>query len=211
MQFRSLPIAVAATLALGSMGISTLAAAQDQGPAPAARPAPPPGGYCRPNDHTGATVVGGLAGAAIGSNLAAHHGGRLGGALLGGLVGAVIGHKVGEDNGPPCAGGGYGYGYGYAYYPHHYYHPHYYRSYYGYGGPAYVYGAPPPVVVTYAAPPPPPYGAPPPPPPGYDAPRARAGGDCKTVQSNVQMPDGRSEPRDVRVCKDETGRYRVVD
>jgi uncharacterized protein YcfJ len=43
------------------------------------------------------TVVGGVTGAVVGSNLA-HGGGRTGGAILGGLVGAVAGHAIASNN-----------------------------------------------------------------------------------------------------------------
>jgi uncharacterized protein YcfJ len=43
------------------------------------------------------TVVGGVTGAVVGSNLA-HGGGRTGGAILGGLVGAVAGHEIAKQN-----------------------------------------------------------------------------------------------------------------
>lgn len=46
---------------------------------------------------TGA-LLGGLAGALIGANLASHHGGRAGGAVLGGLAGAALGNNIARSS-----------------------------------------------------------------------------------------------------------------
>jgi hypothetical protein len=51
----------------------------------------------RSNGTTGA-LLGGLAGAAVGANLASHHGGRTGGALLGGLAGAALGNNIARSS-----------------------------------------------------------------------------------------------------------------
>jgi hypothetical protein len=204
MKSRPASLALVAALVAGAVGVSSVAQAQSTPPPPAGAPAVPPQVCAQHEDHTGATVVGGLAGAALGSNLAAHHGGRVGGAIIGGLLGAIVGHRIGEENSPPPAGC-YGYyraapapAYAYyrPYYHHFYAYPHYYRPYPYYVTPAYVVAAPPP---------PPPGYAPPP-----DAIPAPAG-ECKTTSSEVRMPDGSTEQRDVRVCKDGSGRYRVVD
>jgi hypothetical protein len=48
---------------------------------------------------TSGAVLGALAGAALGSNLAAHHGGRSGGAILGALAGAAVGNNIGRSSG----------------------------------------------------------------------------------------------------------------
>jgi hypothetical protein len=48
---------------------------------------------------TSGAVLGALAGAALGSNLAAHHGGRSGGAVLGALAGAAVGNNIGRSSG----------------------------------------------------------------------------------------------------------------
>jgi hypothetical protein len=58
---------------------------------------------------TAGTVLGALAGAAIGSNLA-RGGGRTGGAIIGGVAGAAVGSNVGR-NSVNCDRGGYYYGY----------------------------------------------------------------------------------------------------
>ena len=34
---------------------------------------------------------------------------------------------------------------------------------------------------------------------------------CRLVDSNIRLPDGRVETRYVRACPDGDGRYRVVD
>ena len=80
------------------------------------------------NRGTSGALLGALAGAALGSNLASHHGGRSGGAILGALAGAAVGNNIGRSSGQqsaPCqvrddapayyaqTSGGYGYGYGY--------------------------------------------------------------------------------------------------
>lgn len=49
------------------------------------------------NGTTGA-IIGGLAGAAIGSNLAASHGGRTGGAVLGAAAGAAVGSNIARSS-----------------------------------------------------------------------------------------------------------------
>jgi hypothetical protein len=77
---------------------------------------------CR-SDGTAGTVIGGIAGALLGSNLAAHHGGRAGGAAIGGVAGALLGNSIarGNDNcrtyseayrAPVYQAPAYGYGYG---------------------------------------------------------------------------------------------------
>jgi hypothetical protein len=101
--------------------------------------------------HSGTTgaLLGGLAGAVIGSNLAAHHGGRSGGALIGAAAGAAVGSNVARSSTKQaCRGDDYGYydrGYdgraydGRAYdgYPAGYYAPPAYS--YGYVQPAPAY------------------------------------------------------------------------
>ncbi len=96
----------------------------------------------RSGNTAAGAIIGGIAGAAIGSGLSeGRGGGALAGALLGGTAGAAIGHGAATD----CGG----------YYDHHYYyrrHPTviYKRPYYPY--PDYDY-APAPYPY-YAAPPP---------------------------------------------------------
>jgi hypothetical protein len=204
MKPRPLSVALAALLAASAVGVTAVSAqTAPPPPPPGPPPAPPPGAcYRAHDDHAAGTVIGGLAGAAIGSNLAAHSGGRPGGAILGGLLGALIGHRVAEDNAPTPPGCYRGY---YAapgpvavyhpYYHHYWYHPYYYPY-----APAVVVAPPPPpgpVVYDEA--------------PRYAGPPPRDGVDCKTTTSDVRMPDGSTEQRDVRVCRDASGRYRVVD
>lgn len=145
---------------------------------------------------TAGALIGGGMGAVIGSNAAARNA-RTEGALLGGLLGAVIGGSVGNKS-AACTSG--------------------YNS------------APPP-------PPPPPSAslAPPPPPPGYydrdDYARAERDAyddarrepplrlsegrpdaeGCTLAESPIYMPDGRVQSRFVRVCRDASGKYAVVD
>lgn len=139
-------------------------------------------------------VLGGGAGAVIGSNAAARNA-RTEGALLGGLLGAIAGGVVGNKS-AACVS------------------PSQYSSQY----------APPP-------PPPPPAAS------SYydrDAYAARAereartdpwvedrrpttenrGPDvdgCTLAESPIYMPDGRTQTRFVRVCRDANGKYAVVD
>ncbi|MDB5447231.1 MAG: glycine zipper protein [Phenylobacterium sp.] len=50
------------------------------------------------NNGTTGAVLGGIAGALIGSNLASHHGGRTGGMALGAVAGAVLGNNLGRSS-----------------------------------------------------------------------------------------------------------------
>jgi hypothetical protein len=50
------------------------------------------------SDGTAGAVIGGIAGALLGSNLASHHGGRAGGAAIGGVAGALIGNSIARSN-----------------------------------------------------------------------------------------------------------------
>lgn len=52
---------------------------------------------CRSNGTAGA-VIGGIAGALLGSSVAPHHGNRAGGAAIGGVAGAVIGNSIGRSS-----------------------------------------------------------------------------------------------------------------
>lgn len=75
-------------------------------------------GYaCQQTKHQSQTtggILGALAGAVIGSNLAAHGGGRTGGALLGAAAGAAVGSNIGvssaHDSGA-CRAASQGYAY----------------------------------------------------------------------------------------------------
>jgi hypothetical protein len=94
------------------------------------------GGYpspCAQAAHRSGTtgaVLGALAGAALGSNLASHHGGRSGGAVIGALAGAAIGNNIGRSQSADRCDG-YNASYGYA--------PAYGATYYGAGYRAPVY------------------------------------------------------------------------
>jgi hypothetical protein len=120
-------------------------------------------GDCTDRIHSNGTtglLLGGVAGALVGSNLAAHHGGRAGGAALGGLAGAALGSNIARSSTKDSCGGYYrpsyrsnyyqrpDYGQGsYDNYPSAYYAPRY-SAYRGYPEP---YGyAPAPVVRTYS-------------------------------------------------------------
>lgn len=136
---------------------------------------------------TAGALIGGGMGAVIGSNAAARNA-RTEGALLGGLLGAIAGGIVGNKT-AACT-----------------------------DGPTYAAARPLP------PPPPPPlessrYGrdawdeayddaydrrrlSPPPPPPAED---------CTLAESPIYLPDGTTQTRFVRVCRDAAGRYAVVD
>jgi hypothetical protein len=151
-------------------------------------------------------VLGGGAGAVIGSNAAARNA-RTEGALLGGLLGAVIGGAVGNKSAactstyqtqppppppPPSASNGY-YGYSSGYYE---------RDYYDRQARRDAYRAPLDDGWAY----------------GRRGERYRLaegrGVDadgCTLAESPIYMPDGRVQTRFVRVCRDSTGRYAVVD
>ena len=157
------------------------------------------------NRGTVGALLGGALGAAIGSNAAARNA-RTEGALLGGAVGAVAGAAVG-NNSAACRSGyaprssyyngynsGYNSGYTGAYTGGSGYYapqPSYYDSRYrDYDYDAYAYdrrGGRYPVVQA----------------PGADG--------CTLAESPIHMPDGRVETRFVRVCRDSSGRYAVVD
>ncbi len=139
-------------------------------------------------------LVGAAIGAAVGSQIAAH-GNRTEGSVLGGLLGAAVGATVGKRSaactpeGYPQSsyGGGYSQPYGYNSRPYGsdqygYNDPYYNRGYdYGYGG-------------------------------GYNYPAsASTGDDCRLAESPIYLPDGTTQKRFVRVCRDASGRYQVVD
>ncbi|HEX6866387.1 MAG TPA: hypothetical protein VF122_04060, partial [Caulobacteraceae bacterium] len=47
---------------------------------------------------------------------------------------------------------------------------------------------------------------------GYSYPAsASTGDDCRLAESPIYLPDGSTQKRFVRVCRDSTGRYQVVD
>src|SRR5215218_6178206 len=127
-------------------------------------------------------VLGGGAGAVIGSNAAARNA-RTEGAILGGLLGALVGGTVGNKSAactstavmPPPA----------AYYGRDVYAERAYRD------DAYAYGR---------------RGE------RYRVAEGRVDPDgCTLAESPIYMPDGRIQTRFVRVCRDSSGRYAVVD
>lgn len=58
------------------------------------------------NNGTAGAVIGGIAGAVIGSNIPHHHGARTGGAIIGGVAGAALGNSIGRS-GTKCDGYAY--------------------------------------------------------------------------------------------------------
>jgi hypothetical protein len=143
---------------------------------------------------TGALVGGGL-GALAGSGIAGR-GAKTEGAVLGGILGAVIGGNVGKSgaacvtpNDPSYRGPGTAY----------------------YGAPEQDYGYREPVPEYQQGYYPQPYDR-------YDddyrvAPvnQGPAADDCSLAESPIYLPDGRVQKRFVRVCRDASGNYQVVD
>lgn len=152
------------------------------------------------NRTTIGAVIGGLAGAAIGSNVAARNA-RTEGALLGGALGAVGGGVVGNRS-AACTEGHYAPPPRTSYYQERRYQGAYDgdRTYgYGYGGASryddeynrYAYDRQGHAV------------------PVSDRPLGADG--CTLAESPIYLPDGRVQKRFVRVCQDGSGRYQVVD
>lgn len=153
------------------------------------------------SNATGAGLLGAVAGAVIGGNVASRNA-RDEGAVLGGLLGAAVGASIGK-NAAACRSDGYT-SYQPAYQqPQVYYSQSYYSrpyAYYGQGyGPAYSY-APQPAYDDYGYD----YDA-------YDRARRPADDGCRNVESSVRMPDGRVQTRLVRACPDSRGQYQIVD
>ena len=152
---------------------------------------------------TGSALVGAGIGALAGGNIAAR-GNRTEGAVLGGLLGAVIGANVGKTAAACEPGQPDSYQQGYSDAPVQ-------NGYYGYddgrGGYAqggYTQGAYDPRYGDddgYG------YGD------GYARPVADApsADNCSLAESPIYLPDGRVQKRFVRVCRDSSGRYQVVD
>jgi hypothetical protein len=126
MNTRFITGALIASVAAGALAAPTFASAQ-------------PYGYyddCRAHERsngTAGTIIGGIAGALLGSSVAPHHGNRAGGAAIGGVAGALIGNSIGrssaKSNSYACNGG----------YDHRYY-SYDNRGYYsGYSAPTYYY------------------------------------------------------------------------
>jgi hypothetical protein len=169
------------------------------------------GGYtydpCQ-RDTTERSTTGGLVGAAIGaavgSNIAAH-GVRTEGAVLGGLVGAALGASVGQQSAacsraappPPPPQPAYSYGYGQQ--PYYGASPYNYGRNYGYNDRSYGYNDPYYGDDNYG--------------PAYNYPAAAgpSADQCTLAESPIYLPDGRTQKRFVRVCRDSSGRYQVVD
>jgi hypothetical protein len=153
------------------------------------------GGYaydaCKREKTTRGTVgalIGGTIGAVIGSNAAARNA-RTEGSLLGGALGAAVGAGVGNSS-AACTSG------------------------------AVPPPPPPPSTSSYYAPNTSAYSRD----DGYDDYAYNSRGDryrlsdrgadadgCTLAESPIYMPDGRTQTRFVRVCRDATGRYAVVD
>lgn len=172
--------------------------------------------------RTGAgAVIGGGAGAVIGSQLAAR-GRRTEGSVLGGVVGALIGSQVGRSSSDNCdyrqdgyynqgyQGGGY-YNrqpvytqpqYGYSQQTYGYYD----NRYAGDQGYSYSYGYDQYDRNDYARDD-----------RGYYNDRSQPvqsyqnSDGCRLAESEIRLPDGRRDTRYVRTCPDQYGRYRVVD
>ena len=118
------PVTAVLAAVIGISAIASPVLAQDYGYQSQA-------GYaCQQTKHqsqaTGG-ILGALAGAVIGSNLAAHGGGRTGGALLGAAAGAAIGSNIGVSSARDSGACGATASYGYA------------QPVYGYVQPAYGY------------------------------------------------------------------------
>lgn len=189
-----------------ALGLAAAAGALVAAQAPAASAQGYGGGYyydpCQREATGRATtgaVLGGGAGAVIGSQLAAR-GNRTEGSVLGGVLGAVVGGVVGNRS-AACESGR-------AYYPAarpaYGYDDRYYRDDFYTGGRGYYrqgyYDAPryPRETVTVVE-------RPLAPPPAEDL------NGCTMAESPIYMPDGRTQKRLVRVCPDSNGRYQVVD
>lgn len=205
-------VAGLATLA-GAAAVPTFAAAQSSGYYDSRS------GYyydpCRrdqTNRSTAGALIGGVLGAVVGSNAAAG-GVRTEGALLGGALGAAAGAAIG-NRGAACApgydnrtaqyDGYYGSQANSGYYNQGYYGSSYpaARGYYGssydqgrYGhSTSYDYGQ------AYDR-----YGR------SYPIAQRPSADGCSIAESPIYMPDGSTQKRFVRVCRDNSGRYQVVD
>lgn len=183
------------------------------------------------NRSTTAALIGGALGAVIGSNAAAG-GVRTEGALLGGALGAAAGAAVGNRS-AACAPGynnrtttqnsynggyydqnrygqGYGQSYGQSYgqpygQPQHqggYYQSGAARGYYGssYDNNRYGYGSSTSYGQVNDR-----YGR------AYSVAQRPGADGCSIAESPIYMPDGSTQKRFVRVCRDSSGRYQVVD
>lgn len=193
-------IAKSATAALaGLMALSAAAPGLAQ-PAGSYTAQSPKGYYydpCKRETNQRGTVgglLGGLAGAAIGSNVAARNA-RTEGAVLGGLLGVLAGSSVGNKTAACTSGGAYARTE--ALPPRRADTPYYGRDAYADAAAAQARDD------AYAA--------------GQrddqyrSAGRAPGSDDCTLAESPIHMPDGRTQMRFVRVCRDANGKYAVVD
>ncbi len=195
-------VAMIAAAAATALGVMTPAAAQ-------------PSGYYGSGQYesyeacqrarTNRSIIGGLIGAAAGASLgfnAGARGHRNDGAWTGGAVGGIGGALIGNRTARPCDSGaapppaprassGYydrgGYDADRSYYGESRYAP---APYDRYGPPRYA--AQETTVVV-------------------EDPRAAQADNCTLADSPIYLPDGRVQKRFVRVCRDATGRYQVVD
>ncbi len=194
-------ITIARTAAAALAGVMALSAAAPVLAQPAGSyTARSPNGYhydpCRRDSAqrgTAGALIGGGMGAVIGSNAAARNA-RTEGALLGGLLGAIAGGVVGNKT-AACTSNGTG-----AYTP-----PPPYAGSRDYDRDTYADDAAAQARDdAYAA---------------AEARRERervsergpVAADCTLAESPIHMPDGRIQTRFVRVCRDASGRYAVVD
>jgi len=132
---------------------------------------------------TAGALIGGGMGAVIGSNAAARNA-RTEGALLGGLLGAIAGGVIGNKTAACTSTASLP--------PPHAETPYYESDAYADSSAAQARED------AWRE-------------PYRVAERPRDTGDCTLAESPIYMPDGRTQTRFVRVCRDATGKYAVVD
>ena len=192
-------IARTATAALaGLMALSAAAPVMAQ-PAGSYTAQSPKGYYYDPCKRetnqrgTAGGIMGGLAGAAIGSNVAARNA-RTEGALLGGLLGVIAGSVVGNKTAACTSNGTYSSS---VPSPQRADAPYYGRDAYSDATAAPtrddVYARDDRIDR------------------GPSSDRAPGSDNCTLAESPIYMPDGRTQMRFVRVCRDANGKYAVVD
>jgi hypothetical protein len=102
MKTAAISSALIAALAAGAVVVPTAASAQRYGDY---------NSDCRAQQRSNGTagaVIGGIAGALLGSSVAPHHGNRAGGAAIGGVAGALAGNAIGRSSGKSnCYNQGY--------------------------------------------------------------------------------------------------------